>query len=71
MSGELAELLLQSATPRVPRGLQISKRDGFRGAFGGNCAAEECVVVEDSYLSEVAEVVPHRDVFPDVCGEDW
>lgn len=26
MSGELAELLLQGATPRVPRGLQISKR---------------------------------------------
>ena len=38
---------------------------------GGNCAAEECVVVEDSYFPEVTWVVPHRDVFPDVRGEDW
>lgn len=69
--GQLAELLFQGATSRVPRGLQISKRDGFRGAFGGNCAAEECVVVEDSYFPKVTWVVPHRDVFADLRGEDW
>ena len=26
--------------------------------------------VWDSHLAEVAGVVPHRDVFADVCGED-
>lgn len=70
MSGELAQLLFQGTALLAPRRLQIGEGHGLGGAFGCDRATQERVVVEHSHLAEVAGMLPHRDVFADVCGED-
>ena len=70
VGGELPELLFHGAALRVARRLQISEGNGLGGALWRDRATQECVVVEHPHLAEVAGVVPHRDVFADVCGED-
>jgi hypothetical protein len=55
-------------TTAVTNAHDVAQGNSLAGHLGGDCPAEEAVVVEDTDLSHVARAVPDYDVLADVSG---